>query len=166
MLFTLTSSGNERHEERKMNSLVHRLDDWGRPGWIAAMVLGFIFFWPIGLLTLGFLIWSGRMGCSSYAYAGGYGRRARWERKMEQMNVKMEGMRGWFGQSSETRPQHFAPTGNHAFDNYRETTITQLEREADEFRTFLDRLRQAKDKAEFDAFMAERKKGESNPNDA
>ena len=144
-----------------MNALVHKLDDWGRPGWIAAMVLGFIFFWPVGLSVLAFLIWSGRMGCSNYAYAGGYDRRARWERKMERMNLKMEGMRGWFGQATDQpRAPHFAPTGNRAFDDYREETLNQLEREADEFRTFLDRLRQAKDKAEFDAFMAERKKGE------
>ena len=144
-----------------MNALVHKLDDWGRPGWIAAMVLGFIFFWPVGLSVLAFLIWSGRMGCSNYAYAGGYDRRARWERKMERMNLKMEGMRGWFGQSNDQpRTPHFTPTGNRAFDTYREETITQLEREANEFHTFLDRLRHAKDKAEFDLFMAERKKGE------
>lgn len=51
----------------------------------------------------------------------------------------------------------FAPTGNRAFDEYRAAAIDRLEAEAKEFREFLDRLRQAKDKGEFDAFMAERK---------
>lgn len=51
----------------------------------------------------------------------------------------------------------FAPTGNRAFDEYRAEALDRLEAEAKEFREFLDRLRQAKDKGEFDAFMAERK---------
>eukprot|EP00747_Dinoflagellata_sp_TGD_P043030 gnl/TRDRNA2_/TRDRNA2_14244_c0_seq1.p1 gnl/TRDRNA2_/TRDRNA2_14244_c0~~gnl/TRDRNA2_/TRDRNA2_14244_c0_seq1.p1 ORF type:complete len:122 (+),score=17.19 gnl/TRDRNA2_/TRDRNA2_14244_c0_seq1:1-366(+) len=43
--------------------LVHKLDDYGKPAWIALMVAGFVLFWPIGLAILGYLIWSGRMGC-------------------------------------------------------------------------------------------------------
>lgn len=144
-----------------MQALVHQLDDWGRPGWIAAMVLGFVFFWPVGLFILFYMLRSGRMGCSNYAFAGGYDRRARWERKIEGMQSRMDSMRGWFSSpNAEPRAPRFAPTGNHAFDDYREETLNQLEREADEFRTFLDRLRHAKDKAEFDLFMAERKKGD------
>ncbi|MHA1569148.1 MAG: DUF2852 domain-containing protein, partial [Alphaproteobacteria bacterium] len=42
--------------------LVAKLDDYGRPAWIAIMVVGFILFWPIGLAILAYLIWSGRMG--------------------------------------------------------------------------------------------------------
>ena len=38
-----------------------------------------------------------------------------------------------------------------------------LEEEADEFQTFLDRLRKARDKAEFDQFMAERGQGGPRP---
>jgi hypothetical protein len=48
-------------------------------------------------------------------------------------------------------------SGNKAFDDYREATLKRLEEEEREFRTFLDRLRQAKDKSEFDQFMAERR---------
>ncbi len=51
----------------------------------------------------------------------------------------------------------FAPSGNRAFDEYREETLRRLEDEQKEFKGFLDRLRQAKDKAEFDQFMAERR---------
>ena len=38
------------------------------------------------------------------------------------------------------RAPHFAPTGNRAFDDYREDTLNKLEQEADEFRSFLDRF--------------------------
>jgi hypothetical protein len=48
-------------------------------------------------------------------------------------------------------------SGNRAFDEYRTETLRRLEEEQREFRDFLDRLRQAKDKAEFDQFMAERR---------
>ena len=47
-------------------------------------------------------------------------------------------------------------TGNRAFDEYRAETLRRLEEEQREFKEFLDRLRHAKDKAEFDDFMAER----------
>ena len=48
-------------------------------------------------------------------------------------------------------------SGNRAFDDYREETLRRLEDEQREFRDFLARLRMAKDKAEFDQFMAERR---------
>ena len=48
-------------------------------------------------------------------------------------------------------------SGNRAFDDYREATLKRLEEEEREFREFLAKLRQAKDKAEFDQFMAERR---------
>lgn len=53
----------------------------------------------------------------------------------------------------------FASSGNRAFDEYREETLRRLEEEAKEFHAFLQRLRHAKDKAEFDQFMAERRSG-------
>lgn len=53
----------------------------------------------------------------------------------------------------------FGSTGNHAFDEYRAETLKRLEEEASEFQAFLKRLRHAKDKAEFDQFMAERRQG-------
>ena len=37
------------------------LDERGKGAWIAAMVLGFIFFWPLGLALLAYMIWSKRM---------------------------------------------------------------------------------------------------------
>ena len=49
--------------------------------------------------------------------------------------------------------------GNRAFAEYRDETLRRLEEEEREFRDFLDRLRMARDKAEFDQFMAERRRG-------
>lgn len=48
------------------------------------------------------------------------------------------------------------PTGNSAFDSYKADTLARLEQEQDEFESFLERLREAKDKSEFDQFMDER----------
>jgi hypothetical protein len=47
-------------------------------------------------------------------------------------------------------------SGNQAFDEYRVATLRRLEEEQREFKEFLARLRTAKDKAEFDQFMADR----------
>jgi hypothetical protein len=102
------------------------LDDKGKGAWIAAMVLGFIFFWPVGLALLFYMIWSKRMfksGCRSRARSHGASIRT---------------------------------SGNSAFDAYKADTLRRLEDEQDAFESFLNRLREAKDKAEFDQFMADR----------
>ncbi|MCR8825553.1 DUF2852 domain-containing protein [Pseudosulfitobacter koreensis] len=105
------------------------LDARGKGAWIAAMVLGFVFFWPVGLALLFYLIWSKRMfnkSCSS-----------------RRMSRSMTSMRS---------------TGNSAFDSYKADTLRRLEEEQNNFEAFLERLREAKDKAEFDQFMDERAK--------
>lgn len=80
----------------------------------------------------------------------------RWERKIARMQEKVDVMR-----SRMDRPGRswFAPasSGNHAFDEYRAETLKRLEDEQREFKDFLDRLRVARDRAEFDQFMAERR---------
>jgi hypothetical protein len=57
------------------------------------------------------------------------------------------------------RGDWFAPasSGNNAFDDYRAETLKRLEDEQREFKEFLGRLRFAKDRAEFDQFMAARR---------
>ena len=50
-------------------------------------------------------------------------------------------------------------TGNTAFDEYREQTLRRLEEEQGAFESFLAKLRKAKDQAEFDQFMEERRRG-------
>ena len=42
--------------------LVAKLDELGKPAWIALMILGFWVFWPLGFAILAFSLWSGRMG--------------------------------------------------------------------------------------------------------
>ncbi len=128
-----------------------KLDEFGKPAWIALVVLGFIAWWPIGLAILAFTIWSGRMGCGYYGR--GYDR---WQHKMERMQRKMDWMRAKMSGSSGAYA-HAPPSGNRAFDEYRMETLRRLEEEQSEFRDFLDRLRMAKDKSEFDQFMAERR---------
>jgi len=75
---------------------------------------------------------------------------ARWERKRERWERRMH--RHWGGRHSG-----FAPSGNRAFDEYRSEALHKLEEEAAEFRAFLERLRMAKDRAEFDEFINERR---------
>ncbi|RUS59329.1 DUF2852 domain-containing protein [Pseudorhodobacter sp. E13] len=106
------------------------LDDRGKGAWIAAMVLGFIFVWPVGLAILAYMIWSKRM----------FNRSACRARRHSHGDWKT------------------ASTGNTAFDAYRSETIRRLEEEQEAFEAFLKRLRDAKDKQEFDAFMDERVK--------
>ena len=54
-------------------------------------------------------------------------------------------------------------SGNRAFDEYRMETLRRLEEEQTEFRDFLDRLRHAKDKEEFDQFMAQHRQRPTPP---
>ena len=56
-------------------------------------------------------------------------------------------------------------SGNRAFDEYRTETLQRLEEEQVEFKNFLERLRHAKDKEEFDQFMAQHKQRPTPPND-
>ncbi|WP_423210410.1 DUF2852 domain-containing protein [Paracoccus yeei] len=108
------------------------LDDRGKPAWIFAMILGFVFCWPVGLAILGYMIWSKRMFSCRHTRHDRYGGARRMGRHPG------------------------APTGNAAFDAYRDETLKRLEDEHREFLDFLQKLREARDKAEFDQFMAGR----------
>lgn len=106
------------------------LDERGKGAWIAAMVLGFIFFWPVGLALLAYMIWSKRMFNRSCA-----------------------------NRRNHTSVRHgFKTSGNSAFDSYKADTLRRLEDEQEAFEAFLQRLREAKDKSEFDNFMDDRAK--------
>ena len=65
-----------------------------------------------------------------------------------------------FNKSCAMRTHHaraaFKSSGNTAFDAYKAETLRRLQDEQDAFETFLQRLRDAKDKAEFDQFMEDR----------
>ena len=144
--------------------LVEKLDELGKPAWIALMILGFIVWWPLGLVTLAFILGSGRMtmGCWSHNHDSGRWERhmGRWQSKMERMQEKMDRLRGRMEQRGPGGPGFWGDprsSGNRAFDDYRAETLRRLEEEQREFKEFLERLRFAKDRAEFDQFMAERR---------
>jgi hypothetical protein len=145
-----------------------------RPLGIAAMILGFALWWPIGLALLFLMKWSGHMGC--------WGRRGR--AMYDNTGYQNAGWQGgggpaahfqgwapwkaWGGQPQTAQPQGVQqqvgqPSGNRAFDEYRADTLRRLEDEQREFGSFLDRLRFAKDKAEFDQFMTERRERPPSP---
>lgn len=111
---------------------LHRAEAWldarGRGAWLVALVLAFVFVWPVGLALLAYMIWSKKMFCSKTSRVG---------RSHRSMHM--------------TRS-----TGNTAFDTYRDETLRRLQEEQENFEAFLNRLRQAKDKAQFDQFMDER----------
>ena len=109
-----------------------RAEDWldrkGKGAWMIAMVFGFIFFWPIGLALLAYMIWSKKMftsSCNSH-------------RRAHRM--------------------HWKTSGNSAFNAYRMDTLDRLAQEQKDFEEFMNRLRKAKDKTEFDEFLNERDK--------
>ena len=103
------------------------LDSKGKGAWIGAMVLSFILFWPVGLALLFYMIWSKRIFAHSCRQS-------------------------WKGHTSM---KAYRPSGNTAFDAYKADTLKRLEEEQERFEAFLERLRDAKDKAEFDQFMDE-----------
>jgi len=108
------------------------LDDRGKPAWIAAMILGFIFVWPVGLAILVYAIWSKRM----------FNRSCYPSTRSSRMT--------WGAHRVHTS------SGNSAFDAYKAETLRRLEDEQAAFEGFLQRLREAKDKSEFDSFMQDR----------
>lgn len=135
-----------------MQDMVARLDDWGQPAWITLMVVAFVVFWPIGLAILFYMIWSGRMGC------GRKGMRNEWQQRMA---GKFERKMSKWGMQAKA----YQPTGNAAFDEYREETLRRLEEEAEEFNNFLERLRKARDRQQFEDFMRDRRNRPSNGNE-
>ena len=138
--------------------LVDKLDELGRPAWIALTILGFMAWWPIGLAVLAFFIGSGRMGCWHHsrrrtvatphgplaiedgAHAGENGPHAH-----------QDGRRA--AAATGGAPRHRAATAPSTI--IAPKRCARLEDEQREFKEFLERLRFAKDRAEFDQFMAD-----------
>ncbi|MDC3340785.1 DUF2852 domain-containing protein [Planktomarina temperata] len=111
------------------------MDRRGKGAWIAAMILGFIFFWPLGLALLFYMIWSDRMFSKSHSCS-----------------------------RSKSFYRRDASSGNAAFDAYKADTLRRLEEEQQQFEAFMDRLRAAKDQSEFDESMKDRsRKTEDGP---
>ena len=147
-----------------MGGVAATLDDIPKPIWILGMVLAFIWCWPVGLAILAVFLFgrSGRMGPWRYAH-GCWGT---WYHPEGWRNGTTANGNG-NGASATRSGGCFwgrAPSsGNRAFDEYRAETLRRLEDEQRDFKAFLDRLRMAKDKAEFDQFMAERRNRPESP---
>ncbi|HTU52685.1 MAG TPA: DUF2852 domain-containing protein [Acetobacteraceae bacterium] len=122
--------------------LLEKIDQIGKPAWIALTIVGFWLAWPLGLATLAFAGLSGRifrLGCAAPG---------RW---YNTENAPRRVGCGW------RRRMRHDTSGNAAFDDYRAETLRRLEDEQHEFLEYLERLRRAKDREEFDRFMAERR---------
>jgi hypothetical protein len=120
---------------------------------IAAVVGGFIVFWPIGLAALGLKLFRGEMWNGASDGVTPWAAYKDWKAKHP------EGFQGF------TAPNWAQGTssGNSAFDAYKKEQLDRLEAErrklAEEqkaFAEYLTKLRQAKDVDEFNRFMAER----------
>jgi hypothetical protein len=123
-----------------------RLNEWEhpKPVWILLLILSFWVSWPVGVVLFAYLMWSGRL--EGWKRAG--------------LNLWNEGV-GLMQQPGTWWPPR--SSGNNAFDEYRTDTLRRLEDEKKEFQVFLDRLRAAKDRAEFDQFMSDRRNRAGNP---
>lgn len=114
---------------------------------VLAMILGFLVWWPLGFVALAALIWGDRLP------------RERLRETFGRVRGEFDGFARGFGGSGG-----FNRTGNHAFEDYRTETLRGMEEERrrleDEERAFAEwmrNLRRARDKEEFDRFMAERR---------
>lgn len=132
-----------------------------RPLEVAAIVLGFIIWWVLGLALLLWKLWRTRQGRPADIIEAA--------RTMEEkvMRTWPEKARRWGCSSkrdtaqrnwSHSRSAH--ATGNSAFDEWRDAELSRLDEErrkledaAREFSEYVENLRKAKDREEFDQFM-------------
>lgn len=121
-----------------------------RPAWtpatIALMVLGFMVFWPLGLAMLAYIIWGDRL-----------------EGFKADVNRATDNFACSFRKSTQGQHGMRASSGNAAFDDWRDAELARLDEERkklDEMRREFDQhmrdLRMARDREEFDRFMANR----------
>lgn len=137
---------------------------WGRQGgcahWrpfeVAAVVIGFFIFWPIGLALLLLKLMGRSFGHEGdlFSFAAEQGAKMR----SAFGDVSKEASRGWTG------PSFMRSTGNVAFDEWREGELARLEEERRkvaeaerEFAEHIAELRRARDREEFESFMRARK---------
>ena len=118
-----------------------------RPAWtpatIALMVLGFMVFWPLGLAMLAYIIWGDRLDAFK-----------------ADVNRATDGFASSF---RKNRHGMRTSSGNAAFDDWRDAELSRLDEERkklDEMRREFDQhmrdLRMARDRTEFERFMADR----------
>ncbi|OCX61428.1 hypothetical protein BFP70_15505 [Thioclava sp. SK-1] len=133
-------SSDPELQQGPIRRAVDWMDQHGRMAWIVLMIGTFIFAGPLGLLVLGFMLVTGRFK-RKFRDAHHVTRKCgpNWGQARSQFNMSRS-------------------SGNAAFDAYKLDTIARLEQEQDDFEAFLTRLRDARDKAEFDQYMEDRAK--------
>jgi hypothetical protein len=112
-----------------MTTIAHRSSRWTPLG-VAAMILGFLVWWPLGFAVLAYILWGGSID------------------QLLKDTVDQFKSKATYGGGS----------GNAAFDEYRKQTLKRLEEEQAEFADYVERLRKARDQEEFDRFMSERRR--------
>ncbi len=130
---------------------VARLASFGPLPWVVlGAVIGIAAFGTHGIGAIALLLFGGAFLLK---------RMYRWQAAANGQPVNWASCGGAWGRRWEgrwERREAARPSGNTAFDAYRQEMIQRLEQDHMEFQSFLERLRRAKDKAEFDQFMAER----------
>ena len=123
----------------------------GGPSKLVAMILGFVLFWPVGLAILGWKIFQAKT-----QYAGDFGQFAQEKWGGFESAAASAAWPAIFG----GRP---GSSGNSAFDDWRKAELERLEEERRKiyeaekaFYDYQEGLRQAKDREEFERFMASR----------
>ena len=134
-----------------------------KPVEILVMVLGFRVFWPIGLAVVGWKFWQKKSGYPGDIISFGrekWGNWANWTRGSDRWGFSVKTASG-FGMGS---------TGNRAFDEWRATELARLEEERQklvaaerEFAEFMENLRHARDREEFERFMDEHRNQQGRP---
>jgi len=141
-----------RDWENEMNTAIIK-PQWS-PLTIALMVGGFILFWPIGLLVLGYILWGEKFGGSPEKAQAYFNKGKAW------CSSNKGAHRNW----NNHRSHGMNSSGNAAFDDYRTEQLKRLEEERarldaeiDAFHEYMANLNKAKDREEFDRFMNERR---------
>ena len=112
-----------------MTTLAHRTSRWTPLGF-AAMILGFLVWWPLGFAVLAYILWGGSVD-----------------------QLMKDGI-----DQFKSKASYGGGSGNAAFDEYRKQTLKRLEEEQVEFADYVERLRKARDQEEFDRFMSEHRR--------
>ncbi|MGH6839393.1 MAG: DUF2852 domain-containing protein [Methylocella sp.] len=129
---------------------------------ILAMVLGFIVYWPIGLAVLGWKFWQKKSGYPGDIVSFGREKWGDWSR--------IRGSGRWAFANWPASGFSMGSTGNRAFDEWRAAELARLEEERQklvaaerEFAKFMENLRHARDREEFERFMDEYRNQQGRP---
>lgn len=124
--------------------LLAHMDRYGKAAWLGMAALAFWTAWPLGLAIFAFLMGSGRTRA--------------WREEMHHSPGRSFNMRG-AAEGMAIWPSTAAARsrGDNAFDADCKAEFDHLEKQGKEFKAFLDWLRLARDKDEFDGFMAEQR---------